>query len=380
MSSVKSGRWAACVAASVAFGLTWGGAAHAQSFRIAPGDSVIGSPFYVKTRHKDTLLDFARQNNMGYEDMDKANPRVDMWVPGEGSEALIPSFWVLPNVSRNGIVMNRAEKRIYYFPPEDANRVDTFAVSIGKEGWDTPLGTYSIIEKKENPTWTPPESIRKAHAEYGDILPPVVPAGPDNPLGLFAMRLSNPSYLIHGTNKPWGLGMEVSSGCIRMYPEGIEELFGKVENGTSVTIVDQPYKLGWLGRRPLSRGARGQGGEAEGAAVGDPGVCRGGGRSDDRLAGGGAGPGGEHRPPTARGKPAQLSREASLGHDLLIHAVQTLGVGVAASLGALGGVQGLLGHVTSGLVGGAAAEQGGAEQGRGGQGSELDDLGHWKSP
>jgi L,D-transpeptidase ErfK/SrfK len=247
MSSVKSGRWAACVAASVAFGLTWGGAAHAQSFRIASGDSVIGSPFYVKTRHKDTLLDFARQNNMGYEDMDKANPRVDMWVPGEGSEALIPSFWVLPNVSRNGIVMNRAEKRIYYFPPDDANRVDTFAVSIGKEGWDTPLGTYSIIEKKENPTWTPPESIRKAHAEYGDILPPVVPAGPDNPLGLFAMRLSNPSYLIHGTNKPWGLGMEVSSGCIRMYPEGIEELFGKVENGTSVTIVDQPYKLGWLG-------------------------------------------------------------------------------------------------------------------------------------
>jgi L,D-transpeptidase ErfK/SrfK len=247
MSSVNSGRWAACVAASVALGLTWGGAADAQSFRIAPGDSVIGSPFYVKTRHKDTLLDFARQNNMGYEDMDKANPKVDMWVPGEGSEALIPSFWVLPNVSRNGIVMNRAEKRIYYFPPEDPNRVDTFAVSIGKDGWDTPLGTYSIIEKKENPTWTPPESIRKAHAEYGDILPPVVPAGPDNPLGLFAMRLSNPSYLIHGTNKPWGLGMQVSSGCIRMYPEGIEELFGKVQTGTSVEIVDQPYKLGWLG-------------------------------------------------------------------------------------------------------------------------------------
>lgn len=251
MNSVNCGRGAAWLAAGLvpmlALGLATGGVAQAQSFRIAPGDSVIGAPFYVKTRHKDTLLDFARQNNMGYDDMDRANPKVDMWVPGEGSEALIPSFWVLPNTPRQGIVMNRAEKRIYYFPAEDANRVDTYAVSIGKEGWDTPLGTYSIIEKRENPTWTPPASIRKAHAEYGDILPAVVPAGPDNPLGLFAMRLSNPSYLIHGTNKPWGLGMEVSSGCIRMYPEGIEDLFGKVPKGTPVTIVDQPYKLGWMG-------------------------------------------------------------------------------------------------------------------------------------
>jgi len=222
--------------------------ASAETFRLAhPGDSVIGSPFYVKTRQKDTLLDFARQNNQGYDDMSKANPKVDMWLPGEGSEALIPSFWVLPNASRNGIVLNRAEKRLYYFPSDDPDRVDTYAVSVGKDGWETPLGTYSIIEKKKDPTWTPPESVRKSHAEYGDILPPVVPAGPDNPLGQYALRLSNPSYLIHGTNKPWGMGMPVSSGCVRMQPEGIEDLFGKVETGTQVTIVDQPYKLGWLG-------------------------------------------------------------------------------------------------------------------------------------
>jgi L,D-transpeptidase ErfK/SrfK len=232
----------------VALGLGVPGATRAETFRLAqPGDSVIGSPFYVKTRQKDTLLDFARQNNQGYEDMNSANPKVDMWLPGEGSEALIPSFWVLPNASRTGIVLNRAEKRLYFYPPDDPVRVDTYAISVGKDGWETPLGTYSIIEKKKDPTWNPPESIRQAHAEYGDILPPVVPAGPDNPLGQYAMRLSNPSYLIHGTNKPWGMGMPVSSGCIRMQPEGIEDLFGKVETGTQVTIVDQPYKLGWLG-------------------------------------------------------------------------------------------------------------------------------------
>ena len=240
---------AACaLAIGAALGLSTSSAARAESFRLAhPGDSVIGSPFYVKTRQKDTLQDFARQNNQGFDDMNRANPKVDMWIPGEGSEALIPSFWVLPNVPRSGIVLNRAEKRLYYFPPEDPERIDTYAISVGKDGWETPLGTYTIIEKKKNPTWTPPESVRKSHAEYGDILPDVVPPGPDNPLGQYAMRLSNPSYLIHGTNKPWGMGLPVSSGCIRMQPEGIEDLFGKVATGTQVTIVDQPYKLGWLG-------------------------------------------------------------------------------------------------------------------------------------
>ncbi len=239
---------AACaLATGVVLGLGSPSAALAETFRLAqPGDSVIGSPFYVKTRQKDTLLDFARQNNQGYDDMTRANPKVDMWIPGEGSEALIPSFWVLPNAPRTGIVLNRAEKRLYYYPPADPERIDTYAISVGKDGWETPLGTYSIIEKKKDPTWTPPESVRQSHAEYGDILPPVVPAGPDNPLGQYAMRLSNPSYLIHGTNKPWGMGLPVSSGCIRMQPEGIEDLFGKVQTGTQVTIVDQPYKLGWL--------------------------------------------------------------------------------------------------------------------------------------
>jgi L,D-transpeptidase ErfK/SrfK len=238
---------ACALAMGAALGIGTPGAVQAEIFTLDhPGDSVIGTPFYVKTREKDTLLDYARQNNQGYDDMDKAN-KVDMWLPGEGSDVLIPSMYVLPTSPRTGIVLNRAEKRLYFYPPGRPNEVDVYAISVGKDGWETPLGTYAISEKKKDPTWTPPASVRASHAAYGDILPAVVAAGPDNPLGQFAMRLNNTSYLIHGTNKPWGMGLPVSSGCIRMQPEGVAELFGKVTTGTQVLIVDQPYKLGWLG-------------------------------------------------------------------------------------------------------------------------------------
>jgi L,D-transpeptidase ErfK/SrfK len=218
----------------------------ADAYRLASvSDSVIGTPFYVKTDAEHTLLDIGRHFGSGYDEMQQANPTVDMWVPGENKDVLVPDFHVLPSAPREGLVMNLAEKRIYFF--RSATEVETFSVGVGREGWETPVGTYSIIEKIKDPTWTPPASIRKEHAEKGDILPAVVPAGPDNPLGAYAMRLSNPSYLIHGTNKPWGVGMPVSHGCTRMYPEDIERLFGNVETGTPVRIVDQPYKIGWLG-------------------------------------------------------------------------------------------------------------------------------------
>jgi L,D-transpeptidase ErfK/SrfK len=230
----------------LALGLATG--AQAETFVLAhPGDSVIGAPFYVKARHKDTLLDIGRQNQLGYQDMDQANPKVDMWVPGDGKEILVPAFYVLPNTPRNGLVLNRPEMRLYYYPAGKPNEVQSYPISIGREGWNTPLGTFSIASKTKDPTWTPPPSIRAEHAANGDVLPAVVPAGPDNPLGPYALRLSIPGYLIHGTNKPWGLGMQVSHGCIRMNNEGITELFPQVNEGTVVTIVDQPYKLGWLG-------------------------------------------------------------------------------------------------------------------------------------
>jgi L,D-transpeptidase ErfK/SrfK len=214
-------------------------------YRVSQGDSVIGTPFYVKTSAEHTLLDVGRHFGSGYDEMKQANPNVDMWVPGEGKDVLVPDFHVLPSAPREGLVMNLAEKRLYFY--HSPGEVEVFSVGIGRDGWETPVGSYSIIEKIKDPTWTPPASIRKEHEEMGDPLPAVVPAGPDNPLGAYAMRLSNPSYLIHGTNKPWGVGMPVSHGCTRMYPEDIEALFPKVEKGTPVRIVDEPYKVGWRG-------------------------------------------------------------------------------------------------------------------------------------
>ncbi len=218
----------------------------AGTYRLAStNDDVIGTPFYVKSSAQDTLLDIGRQHGLGYDEMQQANPKVDMWVPGDDKDVLLPVQHVLPDGPREGIVLNIAEKRMYYY--RTALEVETFSAGTGREGWETPVGNYTIIEKIKDPTWRPPESIRREHAANGDPLPEVVPAGPDNPLGAYAMRLSNPSYLIHGTNKPWGVGMQVSHGCTRMYPEDIERLFGQVETGTPVRIVNEPYKVGWLG-------------------------------------------------------------------------------------------------------------------------------------
>lgn len=230
--------------------LGWGVAndVRAETFYLdSPNDSVVGTAFYFTARSEDTLLDIARQNNLGYADMRQANPDVDMWVPGEGTQVMVPSIYVLPNVAHEGIVINRAEKRLYYFPPNSPNEVRIYTISVGRDAMGTPLGTFKVIEKRENPFWTPGPDVRAAHAADGDILPARVPPGPGNPLGRYAMRLSNPDYLIHGTSKPWGLGMEVSAGCIRMYPEGVEELYPNVGIDTPVTIIDQPYKVGWRG-------------------------------------------------------------------------------------------------------------------------------------
>jgi L,D-transpeptidase ErfK/SrfK len=239
-------------AGAIAFGFcllnpTWGLPAIHATYRLADdGDGVIGRAFYVKARHEDTLLDIARQNGLGYDEMKHANPGVDMWVPGDGANVLVPTQYVLPKAPRRGVVLNLAEKRLYYYPPR-AGEVVTYAISIGREGWSTPLGSFHIVRKDLDPAWYPPASIRQEHAADGRPLPRVVPAGPDNPLGRHALRLSAKGYLIHGTNKPWGLGMEVSHGCIRMYPEDIERLFPQVSVKTPVTIVDQPYKVGWRG-------------------------------------------------------------------------------------------------------------------------------------
>jgi L,D-transpeptidase ErfK/SrfK len=188
----------------------------------------------------DTLLDLARTNRLGYVEMIAANPGIDPWLPGEGTTVILPTAHLLPSGPREGILLNLVDQRLYYFPP-DGEPVESFPIGTGQEAWDTPTGATKIVRKKKNPAWYVPKSIRKEQPE----LPAVVAPGPDNPLGTRAMYLGWPSYLIHGTNNPWGVGRRVSHGCIRLYPENIEYLYSKIAIGTPVTVVAQEMKTGW---------------------------------------------------------------------------------------------------------------------------------------
>lgn len=212
-----------------------------------PGDSLIGAVDKVRAEYEDTLPDIARANGLGFTEIKLANPGVDTWLPGEGTEIVLPKLFVLPGGSKAGIVLNIPEMRLYYFPPQDGDQaaeVITHPVGVGRQGWATPYLNTRIIQKKTRPAWYPPESIRKEHAEQGDPLPKRVPPGPKNPLGNYMMRLGMPEYIIHGTNKPFGIGMRVSHGCIRLYPEDIKSLYQQVSLRTPVRIVNQPYKVG----------------------------------------------------------------------------------------------------------------------------------------
>lgn len=211
----------------------------------APGDDVVGKTFALTTRWEETFSDIARVYDIGYRQMVAANPKVDPWLPGEGTQVVIPQQYILPSAPREGIVINLAELRLFYFP-KDRPVVVTYPIGIGREGWSTPTGETVVVGKKAGPSWTVPDSILKEHEEEGDPLPPVVPPGPDNPLGSHAIYLGLSGYLLHGTNKPYGVGMRVSHGCIRLYPENIKTFFKQVDVGTPVRIINQPYKAGWL--------------------------------------------------------------------------------------------------------------------------------------
>ena len=206
---------------------------------------MVGSLGTYEARSDDTLLDVARRFGMGIEEMKLANPGVDLWLPGEGTAIRLPSRFVLPSGPRQGIVINVPEMRLYYYP-EDGGRVRTWPIGIGRLEYETPLGKTSVVRKKVGPVWYPTDTIREEYAARGEPLPRMVHPGPDNPLGSHAIYLGLPTYLIHGTNRPYSIGMRVSFGCVRLYPEDIVELYDLVAPGTPVHLVDQRVKAGWL--------------------------------------------------------------------------------------------------------------------------------------
>ncbi len=217
-------------------------------FTLSEGSDVVGELQVIVARHEDTFVDIARAYDLGFDELVDANPGVDAWLPGAGTRIVLPTEFVLPDVPREGIVLNVGAKRLFYFPKPAAGQprvVITHPVGIGREGWQTPIGTTRVVAKKKDPVWTVPASIRREHAAEGNPLPARVGPGPDNPLGAYAMRLGFPSYLIHGTNKPSGIGMRVSHGCVQLFPEDIETLFAQVAVGTPVRIINEPQLLGW---------------------------------------------------------------------------------------------------------------------------------------
>jgi L,D-transpeptidase ErfK/SrfK len=219
-----------------------------QHFELLPGQDVVGVVQLTTTTREDTLTDIARRFNIGYEEILRANPKVDPWLPGADKQIVVPTEFILPNAPHEGVVINVAAMRLFYFPKPkkgESQVVITHPIGIGKVGWKTPEGVTRIVRRQKDPTWRVPVSVLKEHKENGEILDPVIGPGPDNPLGRHAFYLDWPSYLIHGTNKPAGVGLRSSHGCIRLYPEDIAQLFEMVPVGTPVRVVNQPFVFGW---------------------------------------------------------------------------------------------------------------------------------------
>jgi L,D-transpeptidase ErfK/SrfK len=216
-------------------------------YPVTKNTDVIGSVRTYRAKANESLIEIARKFGLGYNEIVGANPSLDPFVPGKGAAITIPSSWILPDVSRReGVVINLSEMRLFYFikKRKAVTAVMTFPIGIGSEGYDTPIGRFTVTEKLTDPPWYVPLSIRKERPG----LPEVVPPGPDNPLGSHALRLSLQTILIHGTNRPWCVGRRASHGCIRLYPEDIPKLFQLAPDGARVTIVRQPVKVGTKGR------------------------------------------------------------------------------------------------------------------------------------
>lgn len=216
----------------------------AVSYPLPPeGSRLVGNPLTITVPDKNTqpLEAFAAQYGQGLSNMLEANPDVDVFLPKSGSTLIVPQQIILPATVRQGIVVNVAEMRLYYYP-NGSNTVEIFPIGIGQAGRETPRNWVTRVERKqEAPSWTPTANTRREYASRGESLPAFVPAGPDNPMGLYAIYIGK-LYAIHGTNANFGIGLRVSQGCIRLRNDDIEHLFQNVPVGTRVQIIDQPVK------------------------------------------------------------------------------------------------------------------------------------------
>jgi L,D-transpeptidase ErfK/SrfK len=207
------------------------------------GDAeVLGTAGTRTVQHGESLIELAREHNVGFNEMAAANPGLDPFVPTPGATLIIPTAWIVPRAATPGtIVVNVSEMRLYLVRRGHGAPL-SFPVGVGMEGWHTPLGKFTVVGKTVNPTWYPPASIRREDPE----IPASVPPGPENPLGTHALRLSKGSILIHGTDQPYGVGRKASHGCIRLYPEDIPRLFEVVPLKARVITVREPVKVGLL--------------------------------------------------------------------------------------------------------------------------------------
>jgi L,D-transpeptidase YcfS len=219
---------------------------YATVYRLPSADSkLIGETIHYKVEKGDYFQLISEYHDVGLLALMAANPNVDPFLPHKGTVLEIPKKMLLPYAQRKGILINLSELRLYYFPPNE-QLVYVFPVGIGRQGLSTPQIISYIGDKRKNPTWTPPKAMRERYKkEHGKEMAKVVPAGPDNPFGKYALRIDTSEYLIHGTNKRMGIGMRASSGCIRMYAEDIKWLYHNVDVGTQIRIVDQPIKMSY---------------------------------------------------------------------------------------------------------------------------------------
>lgn len=216
-----------------------------NTFSVAKGDDVVGRLAFIHLEKGDTLPDIARHFSLGINAISEANPGVDLWVPKARERIMLPLSFILPDAPRKGIVINLATMRLFQFNGDrDSMTVLTYPVGVGTEERPSPTGQMYVTRRASRPTWHVPASIAKDHRKKGDPLPAEVPPGPQNPLGEYALYLSRPGYLIHGTNKPASIGLKATNGCIRLYPEDVKKLFENTRMKTPVNIVTQPYLLG----------------------------------------------------------------------------------------------------------------------------------------